>query len=661
MSGTVGWPGLGPFLLGVSVAASAASLLLWPAWLMWPFAVSRSLAIAVLGLASCGVYAWSRSQRVLLPTPAPSLGARAQLAALRHVPSRSTARGAGGLASAGVALCPRPPDARSVSLLAHFRRPSPRAGDEPPGSDSICVQNADLEAAVEQLRQQLQRAQFRFPVKVDLVVGLRRWSASSPLDPLLLRPGLDGVCSGRACLLPWQLLSRSLFSMYQPWSLVPDLQLGVSPEALRKALGAPPRGDLKGLTRFETRSLLLPGDGSSIELLRMRARAMPLEHKQLLRIERRAQRHLLKAQLPDGRFRYVLEPFTGERDARGFNLARHAGAVLVLCELGGSGRAVRRAVRRALAVLPRYRRPLGSSGAGLSAQKEGGPNRLAENALPLAALLACRSYVGAEFDPLIAELAEFVLGLQRADGGFADSVQARDSGRAAFEPLYSSGQAVLALVLLERLMLSGGLAGRPSLPRVEAAVARAMRFYGTEYFRHPLREFFFIEENWHCLAARAALSTRRSARYEQLCLDYVSFKSRFILRQEAGASPSFDGGFGFGNWVPPHTSGTAGFAEAMAAALSLVPAQSAFARSHEPTLRRALQFIGRQQWSPATCFACANDEPIGGFSEHMHSSRIRIDFVQHAWAAVGHGRRWLQRFEREQARSGSASATLRQQ
>ena len=55
-------------------------------------------------------------------------------------------------------------------------------------------------------------------------------------------------------------------------------------------------------------------------------------------------------------------------------------------------------------------------------------------------------------------------------------------------------------------------------------------------------------------------------------------------------------------------------------------------------LARVLRFLIRQQWTARSCFACApGREALGGFSESMASPAIRIDYVQHAWAALGHG------------------------
>jgi len=196
-------------------------------------------------------------------------------------------------------------------------------------------------------------------------------------------------------------------------------------------------------------------------------------------------------------------------------------------------------------------------------------------------------------------------------------------------------------VLLEQRLATHPSAVLPSYDEVHAAVERAMQYFGTRYWSHPLRDFFFLEENWHCLAARTALAVHRHPAYEALCLDYVRFKSRLILLTEDGVEPDFDGGFGFGNLVPPHNTGAAGFGEALAAAIPILRARGAPTEREERLLGRVMRFLMRQQWSRSNCFACATSEVIGGMSEHTHSALTRIDFAQHAWAALGHGQRAL--------------------
>jgi hypothetical protein len=629
----------------------AASLTLAPAlWAAWPLGrsphVRRALSIgAPLALAvAVGLVAHSHSLARPTATAAGErrLDEAALVAALSPLaelaPRLPLAPGrAPPLGTPAPAKCRKSPEGTPVTLVATFverrrRRPQVR-----------CFQGAELGAVVAELKRVLLRSALRGPLELELVSGWHRLSNRHPwLAGFALRPGLDGVCHETSCALPWQLLFEGAFSTYRPLDFIPDLQFGVAPEALRRRIGAPPGPGLAGLTRVTTRSFALDltaAEPGLTPLSRMRRRDVSVNEQSLARAEKDAEAYVLGAQLPDGKFRYTLDPMTGEADTRGFNLARQAGTTLVLCELGSPES--RAAVQRSLAAYEPFVRARDDLQA-LTTDPASPLARLGESALPLVSMLACAQGDPASLHPLAGGLSRFILRLQRGDGGFAPALDLRD-GRVmrGHEPLYAAGQAVMALVLLERRQQIHPTASLPGFDEVHAAVERAMQYVADEYWSHPLRDFFFLEENWHCLAARAALGVHRHPGYEKFCLDYVRFKSRLILSSEDGVDADFDGGFGFGNLVPPHNTGAAGFGEALAAAIALREAADQPAAADERLLMRVLAFLLRQQWSRENCFACATPLVEGGMSEHTHSAVTRIDFAQHAWAALGHGRRVL--------------------
>jgi hypothetical protein len=643
--------GSGVFPALLALWTIAASFTLVPAlWAAWPLGASalvrRTLAIGapIAGAVVVGLVAHSHS--LARPTPTAAGERRldeAQLAAglsslLTLAPRLPIAPGpTPPLSSVAPAKCRASPEAAPLTLVATFlekRRRLPQVR---------CFQGAELGAVVAELKKALLRGALRGPLELELVSGWQRLSNRHAwLAGFALRPGLDGVCHEARCALPWQLLFEGAFSTYRPLGFIPDLQFGVDPEALRTMIGAPSGPGMAGLTRVTTRSFAL--DLSAAEpaltpLSRMRRRDVSVDERTLARAEKDAEAYVLGAQLPDGKFRYTLDPMTGEADTRGFNLARQAGTTLVLCELGSPES--RAAVQRSLAAFEPFARALGDLQA-LTSDPAAPLARLGESALPLVSMLACAQSDPASLHPLSAGLSRLILRLQRADGGFAPALDLRD-GRVTQgpEPLYAAGQAVMALVLLERRQQIHPTASLPAFDEVHAAVERAMQFVADQYWSHPLRDFFFLEENWHCLAARAALGVHRHAGYEKFCGDYVRFKSRLILAAEDGVDPDFDGGFGFGNLVPPHNTGAAGFGEALAAEIALREAADQPAAAEKRLLMRVLAFLLRQQWSRENCFACATPLVEGGLSEHTHSALTRIDFAQHAWAALGHGRRAL--------------------
>lgn len=552
----------------------------------------------------------------------------------RELPRRG---GRAQLITANSAACGEPVSANAVTLVASYVSRAKRTRVK-----VACMQASDLGTAVARLAERLQKDASRAPITLDVVRGLHPLSHGLDwLDALKLRPGLDGICHEGRCLMPWQLLSQGVFSTYRPMATIPDFQFGVEPARLWQALGLEaPGAGLDGLTRIVTDSYVIDG-GRLTPLVRLRRRDVDVSAESLHAAELAAERHVLAAQLDDGKFRYTLDPFSGEADTAAFNLPRQAGVTLALCELGRDTPEVRAAIERALGVMQGAARRHGEN-VGLNYDEQDTRTMLGHNALPLVAFLRCSERVDYAFDEIIGRLARTLLRLERADGGFHPSFDlAKGEVIDGKEPLYTGGQAVLALVLLEARQRKRTSAALPDPVEIVAAVERAMQHYGTRYWTHPLRDFFFLEENWHCLAAREALDVHPNRAYEDFCLDYVRFKSRLVLESSSGVASDFDGGFGFGNIVPPHNTGAAGTGEALAAALAVKQRRGLDTAADAAHLQRLLGFLLRQQWSVDNCFVCKRPEVQGGLSEHTHSSTTRIDYAQHAWAALGHGARAL--------------------
>ncbi|WP_437736122.1 hypothetical protein [Sorangium sp. So ce1335] len=565
------------------------------------------------------------------------------------------------------AACDAPPEpGRPTLVVTHLARGkeperaavATRCLQPPPGEDAAAALSAALADAL------------RGSLKIDVVAAVQPLGSPGPgLVGLSLRPGLDGVCLAGRCLMPWQLIALDAFNTNAPLAGVPDFRFGVDLATLRRALGEPePPGGAagaderalrSGLLRIETLSYTVDSAGALHLLSRIGEPGVELTEATVQRAADAARRYILGAQRKDGMFRYIVDPFTGRASFDGFSIARQAGTTLALCELGAGAegapapKELRTTVQRSLALLAKLERRAGDGGAVgalfYPADSRGTVANLNPTALSLVAFLSCRDALGekrearAAHDPLIGRLARMVLATQRDDGGFAPQLDlARVAPVLGPTQLYEGGQSVLALSLLEDLAAREPGPELPPAAEVRAAVDRAMGYYANRYWDHFASDFVYMEENWHCLAARAALGRHRRDDYERFCLDYVAFKSRLVLDEESGVAPDLVGGYGFGNVLPPHNTATAGFGEALAAAMAVKAARGEDLGRERALMERVLRFLVRQQWSPATCFACSRDVVIeGGFSESMASPRIRIDYVQHAWAALGHGGRML--------------------
>jgi hypothetical protein len=569
-----------------------------------------------------------------------------------------------------------------ITFLAPLDKPSPQSKRAPVELVSRCVRAAPQELD-EAIAQTISAESARGPVKIDVIRGFAALHSRSPtLDTFALRPGLDGVCDEDHCLMPWQLVALGQFIVNEPLPFVPDFRYGISPVELRAALGfevpeqvlawdreqrhpkrlaklieagkateRPADADswrlLDGLTRIETLSYVVTTDGLFTALSRMHPRDVPLSTRRLDQGRDLAEAHIAAAQLKTGQFRYTLDPFSGKQENKSWNLPRQAGTTLVMCELGRNPQRTKWVASRSLDFMAKHARPTKGDLVALTKRRGAVEADLGSTALQAIAFSSCRPRVGDTHDRLIAGLARFLLAMQKPDGSFYPLLDL-DSGAPIDgpEPMYAGGQAIFALSLAEKLALDEPelteTAGLPSVEILHEAVERAMNFYTGPYWDLFVRDFFYLEENWHCLAARASLTHHRNDAYERYCIDYMTYKSRVLLDRDSGVAPDFVGGYSVGNVLVPVNTPAAGFGEGLAAAMALKDARGVSLDGDRESMRLVMEFLLRQQWTPASCFACAPDGvALGGFSESMGAPEIRIDYTQHAWAALGHGGEWL--------------------
>jgi hypothetical protein len=646
---------LGPSVAGGIVAAAIILSLLtlpvaiWGALHTWP-SRARSLRRVGLGTSLLGALC-------VLSLPLASSAAQAEPVSLvdarvssdlsrtleEHL-QREPTGSRRSVAGVGPAVCKKGLTPERLTLLVAF---VPRKG----APASQCLQASNPHQLRSQLARLLRRkARPGSTVVLDLVRAVKPLSSSIPLlDALEVRPGLDGVCEGLHCLPAWQLTLKDVFSENHPIPSMPEVSYGFSSEAVRKALGSPPERaghGIDGFVRIETESL--SADSSGVHrLTRTRTTPPALSPSGIAAAVAAAQQYIVGAQEPDGTFRYALDPSTGREDKATLNLPRQAGTTYALCELG-RGPQLKSTVERALGAFAPTEEQFGQ----ISALSDGSGFGLGKSALPLLALLRCRQLAGSDNDRLIGQLSRLLLTLQRDNGSFYPAFDAATKrGTGQHEILYAAGQAVLSLVLLEQQLesLRGSAAEPlPAASKLKGALDRAMGYYGGPYWAKPLRDFYFFEEGWHCLAARHALTSHRNEGYEQLCIDYVASRERWVARSDDTSEPNFVGGLGFGaaDLFPPRNTATAGMGEALNAAIAIKQKRGLNVDRDKGILRDLVGFLLRAQWAEASCYACRQPRAvIGGFSQQLASPSIRIDYVQHAMAAIGHGGALLFRSE----------------
>ncbi|WP_106094501.1 hypothetical protein [Enhygromyxa salina] len=586
---------------------------------------------------------------------------------------------------APIACVPDPASDESVAVVTYMvlsEKPSARP-DEVAAVEPVtrCLRAAP-DQIVAEIVSLIASEALRAPVKIDVISGVAPLRSRVPaLDMFSLRPGLDGVCDEHHCLMPWQLVALDQFTANEPLPFVPDFRVGVSAVELRAALGfevpedvlrfdreqrrparlerlieagkATPRpADVEswqlidGLTRIETLSYMVTRNGLFTSLVRMHKREVRLSQRSLDQARVAADMHIAKAQLKDGRFRYTLDPFTGAQELNNWNLPRQAGTTLVMCELGNDARRTRRVGGLSLKFMARHARPTGEL-IPLTKRRRAEQADLGSTALPAIAFASCREHVGDKHDRTFAGMTRFLLAMQREDGSFYPLYDlAGGHVIDGPEPMYAGGQAIFALSLAEKLALeqpdAAAAAGLPSAEVLNEAVERAMAFYTGPYWATFVRDFFWLEENWHCLAARASLDHHRNDAYERYCIDYMTYKARLVLDESADVAREFYGGYSFGNILTPVNTPAAGFGEGMAAAIALKRARGEDVEADIEQMRDVIEFLLRQQWNKDNCFACTPHRTVvGGFSESMSAPEIRIDYTQHAWSALGHGGDWI--------------------
>ncbi len=516
------------------------------------------------------------------------------------------------------------------------------ADDEGEGAHPAiaCVQGATVDDVLAKVRATLAAEQAFGDAVVDVVISTRELPDAGPLlGSIIVVPGTEGVCDEERCLLPWQLFGLDAFTEATSIATL-QAELGVTAEALRKHLGSAGAGFV-GLDALTTRTYLLRArDGSVTPLKHLRAGPRPLDAPTLEAAVRDAAGFVAGAQVKDGRFRYMIQPFTGSSNFDGFNIPRQAGTTLALCDAARYSPKARDVAKASLTFLTTLVQENGDKGGIVFPKgKTDLDASLGNVALPLIAFFRCRDLVGTGFDETILKLSRALLSMQRDNGSFAPAWSPRTGARVdGKDGLYAAGQGLFALVLWEGNEGEG--LERPA--DLKARIDKAMAYYAGPYWDIPLRDFFYLEENWHCMAAKAALDHHRNEAYERFCTDYMTMKMRFIQSPSSGVPEDHVGSYAFGHVFPPHHAAAAGFAEGLAASIEIKKARGESAEEEEKVMRWTLSYLLRFQWREDNCFMCTRKlRIVGGFSENAASPNIRIDFAQHSMSGMLHAARAL--------------------
>jgi len=382
------------------------------------------------------------------------------------------------------------------------------------------------------------------------------------------------------------------------------------------------------------------------ELWRVRGgravRSFSLTTAEVAEAARRAAAFLVRAQGPDGRFRYRLDARLATAELPfedgGYDLARHAGTTAVLARYAAlragepDGPALREAAVRAAAWLLGQRSARGV----VSSRPE--ESRLGENALTLLAFLAAAQLPG-DAQVALRGAAETLVGvlesLVSSDGrtvfrfdpqtGRPTSASAARGHAPTKRPMFEAEEAAYALVLAHRQL------GRAPAGTAARAVLDELLHRRDSYF---LGWFVYGADAWTCLAAEAGDPAMVPPDADAHCRGYASFLRR--MQDDANEPfPDRDGQYGFSDILVPQTPAVAGFSEAVVATWSLAHRRGEDVPALTAQARAGLRALVREQLRRETAFLARDPDFVdGAFQRSSVEPEVRVDFVQHALSAL---------------------------
>jgi hypothetical protein len=595
----------------------------------------------------------------LSPRSAP-LDAREAQAALARLRRAVVGEGAPG---SDDALLVRPRPTLLYATAWSGGRPSRRARGEGPTLAAAIDDAARRLAASPPLPQSPESPESpEVRYKLDLLVAEGPLPAvPEPLRSASLVPGRDGVAAtsdgARADLLPDDLLADGLYARPLSGAFAralagADLELGADLPAIRRRLARALPGH-PSLRRTRWDQWIEPAAARTPPLSVERghlARTPERSHDALVAAARLGGDYLLSHLHPDGRFDYEYYPDADQAppaDEHSYSLARHAGAALFLADLAAATRDRRYldGAARALAWLATQHPP---GVAGVAAPSD---RSIALGATALASVAAsahqrAAAALGLPIDDAqsawAAALARHLVAQQLPSGDFAhfyvldknDGPGRRDE---TTRVLYASGEAALALAARARAVPAEAAALAP-------AVERALTALVTANDRAFATQFFFVEDHWTCIAADAGwglLSPPTRARAARYCADFAAFLRRSQHRADDAlgrADPDLVGAYGVTPLLAAHPTPVGSRTEALLATRQMALRLGHDTRALDAMIDDGLAFLLRHQLTDdALYWAPSPSAARGGLLLSDVGRRVRIDFVQHAGAALLRG------------------------
>ncbi|MDP8925149.1 MAG: hypothetical protein M3O34_20075 [Chloroflexota bacterium] len=338
---------------------------------------------------------------------------------------------------------------------------------------------------------------------------------------------------------------------------------------------------------------------------------------------------LANAVRPDGAYYYGYDPVRDRYETTDYNEVRHAGTTYALFQVYGAGGAedLREPAERAAAYIDSQSRAVAAGGRAFAYK---GVTKLGGQALALVALLERRRVTGdTAYDPLIGDLATFMLSLERQDrpGQYFHKYDV-NAGRPIADAVSSfyPGEALLALTRLAVAFPDG--------PYLDAATRAA------NYLVHErdgdLPTLGRIRNRDHWLTMALSELYRLTPDPDYATVAYLQGDSMLRDQYEARHGRPELIGAARGR-EPIGFTGTATRGEALVAAWGLAGFrgdQDAAAR-FATGARRNVQFQMRVQHTAENTGQFPRpDRVIGGWGQNATRPYVQIDYVQHNISAL---------------------------
>jgi hypothetical protein len=486
----------------------------------------------------------------------------------------------------------------------------------------------------------------RTRIKLDLA------SASGPIFtkvPLAFAksvvPGLDGLgltVDGRtAYLLPDDLFRRQWLAGHQPFFFMHEFRTGLALKQVVNLLAEELelsreqwREADREFFRFRTQSFVEAPAGPTrraLPVLRSRVPVRRINRATVRQAVTRAADYVLRQIQRDGKFHYKYYPIDGRHSAPGdYSLPRHAGTTwfLSLAYRALKHERFKVGAERAIRYLGSHAVPGACRTTPYACV---GSDHYADLGSAALAVVAIAEYQRAtadrQYEPLARRLGRFIVWMQKESGDFCHQyVPSKREKRCDDVLLYYSGEASLALAKLYSMTKDRTYLG---------PLERAMDFLTGAKYDFFLGKFFVSEDHWTCIAAEAVPPSLYKDSYAKLCYAFAGLNRRAQVHPGSGLMDDLHGAFSITPFFMPHNTPAGSRTEANVATYLLSVKRKEPQPEILDTVLRAVRYLVDQQIRPESAYLYRRPgDAVGGMLQTPIRASIRIDYVQHAAAAM---------------------------